>query len=337
MSANGISDLATKAQRQIAKLNIAQAKRQGKVVANDGTVTGSVDPTQPYYRGGNVYDITALPNPYDTGDNVNNVDETPNTGGLIPGRPWVNVVSVSVPLTIQEAVPGDTLIELESWYDASDRLSFIPSNLNDGQTFTQWTDKSDFSHNANPTGGANTRPTVQYNELNGYQVVRFDGINDGLSINPYPGLVNAPALTLFVVSKLSATVGFPKLFGQAQSFDMFYSSDTNSWKFNVNGSTVVSTGSNDNAWHIHTVAFDGSQSTNSTRFRYRRDKVANNLSFSINVPSTIGSTSALEIGNYNGSAQFMQGDIAEFIIFTRSLTITEIQNIENYLSNKWGL
>jgi hypothetical protein len=85
MSANGISTLSTKEAKQKAKLDIAQAKRQGKTVAKDGTVTGSIDPTKHYYRTNNTYDITELPTQYSGNTVVNN----PNTGGLQPHRPWI--------------------------------------------------------------------------------------------------------------------------------------------------------------------------------------------------------------------------------------------------------
>ena len=314
-----------KQQRQTQKLEIAQVKRQA-----------SGDTSKVYYRAGNVYDLTALPDTYN--GNISGADDNPNTEGLLQGRPWTGVAAVAAPTTIAESVPAATLLELESWYDGSDGSAFIPSSPADGDTFTQWTDKSDFAHNANPYGGATTRPTLQTNELNGYSVVRFDGVNDGLTINPYTGLVNATAVTVFAVAKLTATAGFPKLFGQAQSFDMFYSESTNSWRFNVNGQSATSTGANDAAWHIHTVAFDGSQVTDATRFRYRRDKSANTLSFSGTIPAQIGSTSQLDIGFHDlGTTQFMQGDLAEFLVFTKALTDVEIANVENYLSNKWGL
>jgi hypothetical protein len=85
MAANGISALGTKALKQVAKLNIAQAKRQGKTVATDGTITGTVDSTKNYYRARNTYDITQLPTQY-TG---NAVTDNANTGGLVVGRPWI--------------------------------------------------------------------------------------------------------------------------------------------------------------------------------------------------------------------------------------------------------
>lgn len=85
MSANGIAWLATKQAKQEAKLAIAEAKRQGKVVADDGTISGSVDSTKPYYRENNVLEIDDLPTKY-VGDNI---FDNLNTGGLIQGRPWL--------------------------------------------------------------------------------------------------------------------------------------------------------------------------------------------------------------------------------------------------------
>jgi hypothetical protein len=85
MAANGISELSTKALKQAAKLNIAQAKRQGKTVAANGTITGTVDSTKNYYRARNTYDITQLPTQYAG----NAVTDNANTGGLIVGRPWI--------------------------------------------------------------------------------------------------------------------------------------------------------------------------------------------------------------------------------------------------------
>jgi hypothetical protein len=86
MAANGISELSTKALRQVAKLNIAQAKRQGKTVAANGTITGAVDSTKNYYRARNTYDITQLPTQY----SGNNTTDNTNVIGLVTGRPWAN-------------------------------------------------------------------------------------------------------------------------------------------------------------------------------------------------------------------------------------------------------
>jgi hypothetical protein len=73
MSANGISTLANKELRQVAKLDLSQTIRQAG---------GNVNATA--YRVNNVYDITLLPTKYSDNEIVDN----PNVGGLQQGRPW---------------------------------------------------------------------------------------------------------------------------------------------------------------------------------------------------------------------------------------------------------
>ena len=78
--------LADKEARQAAKLVIAQAKKQGKTVAKNGTITGSVDSTKNYYRYNNTYNINDLPTKY-TG---NAVTDNANASGLKTARPWTS-------------------------------------------------------------------------------------------------------------------------------------------------------------------------------------------------------------------------------------------------------
>jgi len=82
MALNGISTLSTKQAKQEAKLAIAAAKRQGKTVADDGTITGAIDPTQPAYRENNYLLIDRLSAKY-----VGNV-ATDDGLPLQPHRPW---------------------------------------------------------------------------------------------------------------------------------------------------------------------------------------------------------------------------------------------------------
>ena len=82
MSLNGIAHRATKQLKQEGKLTIAEAKRQGKTVAGDGTISGSYDDTKEYFRLYNQLDINLLPTKY-SNDTV--VD---NAAPLQDGRPW---------------------------------------------------------------------------------------------------------------------------------------------------------------------------------------------------------------------------------------------------------
>lgn len=71
MSANGISTLSTKEERQRAKLDLAATNR-----AVDGNARST-------------YDMTLLPTQY----NGDGVIDNPNLGGLVIGRPWISTVA----------------------------------------------------------------------------------------------------------------------------------------------------------------------------------------------------------------------------------------------------
>jgi hypothetical protein len=82
MASNNISTLATKQAKQIAKLNIAQAKRRGQIVSNTGAISGSANSAQPFARTLNTYDTTRLPTVYSGNVAVD------TAGNLVASRPW---------------------------------------------------------------------------------------------------------------------------------------------------------------------------------------------------------------------------------------------------------
>ncbi len=104
MSANGISTLATKEERQRAKLNLAATNRSA-----DGNNRAT-------------YDMTLLPTQYDGDSVVNN----PNIGGLVGGRPWIASVSsftfyeafgTTTAITTTQYVNGNKIYVYSSTFD----------------------------------------------------------------------------------------------------------------------------------------------------------------------------------------------------------------------------
>ena len=73
MATNGISTLANKKLRQEAKLTLAGQDRAARNVVEPGRYS---DVTA---------DVTQLPTKYEAD---NSVTDNPNSGGLLPGRPW---------------------------------------------------------------------------------------------------------------------------------------------------------------------------------------------------------------------------------------------------------
>ena len=85
MSANGIANLVSKQLKQEGKLTIAEAKRKGKDVAIDGTITGAGNSAQPFYRTLNTANINILPTKF-SGNTI--TDNVLDGNVLISGRPY---------------------------------------------------------------------------------------------------------------------------------------------------------------------------------------------------------------------------------------------------------
>jgi hypothetical protein len=169
MAANGISTLSTKQSRQVAKLNIAKAKRQGKTVAVDGTVTGSVDTTKPYYRARNNYDITELPTQY----SGNAVSDNPNATGLVAARPWISI-SYSISPNASAVNEGDTITYTITTIGVADgtTLYWTNSGTTAGVDFTGDTNSGSFAISSG--SGTFTRTLKNDNLLEGTETVVVD-------------------------------------------------------------------------------------------------------------------------------------------------------------------
>ena len=134
MAANGISLLPTKEARQIAKLELAQTKRQQ---------TGTQG-----YREARYYDLSLLPTQYNGNTLVNN----PNVGGLQAGRPWKttpNVLSGLWRSQYNGYFDGDW-----TWFDTQTPTASIQVNdftFPDGGSSYQWLGYFRAPHTANYT------------------------------------------------------------------------------------------------------------------------------------------------------------------------------------------
>jgi len=92
MAKNGISTLATKALRQVAKLNLAQNKRKVFTLYANGAIASGPSTANAFYRENNTYDIAGLPTQYSGNAIVNNANGV--AGALTRGRPWLDVASI---------------------------------------------------------------------------------------------------------------------------------------------------------------------------------------------------------------------------------------------------
>ena len=335
MAANGISTLATKQARQVAKLEYAQAKRKGRVITDGGPLgtygtwsdDGVDNDTVNYFRANNTYDITSLPNIY-AGNLPADPDANPNPDGLLPKRPWIAVGTIGAPTSIEESVDGTTLLDLQVWYDSADTGTIVPSAI-DESSVQQWTDKSSFAHNANPTNG-NEKPTYENTvPLTTHGYIEMDG-TEAFSINPVAWTQNLTGFTAFILANPTATsTGDTLLTTDLGDFKITYNGS--SWTTGMNtGTGSVSPNLTTSGWTIFTMVYNAANP-----MVLRLNKTATTVTYTPPATSS-GSNGVLYFG-HDGTNPAYTGYIAEVILFDKALSSTEYQNIENYLNTKWVL
>ena len=324
----------TKERRQIQKLEIAQLKRKG-TFRDTATYTNAED--APYYRSNNTYDATSLPDVYN--GNLPGADDNPNTGGLIPKRPWIAVSGIAAPQSIEESVGGDTFTDLEIWYDGSDTATIVPTGIADEDPVNQWNDKSGNQHNLNFVGG-NNKPSYESSDLqNTHEYVEFaDG--DLMSINPITALSGATAFSVFVIAKTTdLSTNDPQVLTSTENSELQIqiNSDGTATFQAASGVTITASGANitSGQWNVYTFIYNGN--SNPLVGRVNNGTTVEDGGSAVNGPASLDAGSDyFYVGGDNTGGTFI-GGVGEVILFRRALNATEYANVENYLTTKWGI
>jgi hypothetical protein len=306
------------------------------------TPTPSVTPTN-----------TPTDTPSQTATNTPTPTNTPNSSAPVtptvtptPSFTPTNTVTPThtptvTPSPTQAIVPSDPTLEI--FYDASDTANFV-GVTSSGDTFTQWSDSSATAHNANPIGGASTRPAWWSNVVCGLGGVKFDGTSDGLSVNPITDIANISGFTAIILGKLTNTGTTQQLITSGVG-----NTSVNNSNVRVSGGTFVLGAANglaetsqiaDTDPHMWTMIFDGSGSTNSDRLKFYVDGVQESLTFLSNVGTvTDSSIDSLYIGidrvNVSTYQYYYSGFMFEVLLWSRVLPPSELSAVHSYLDNKW--
>lgn len=259
-------------------------------------------------------------------------------GGIM--MPVLGAMAGQGGITIPSQIPN-----LNLWYDASvaTATNFNPVPT-DGGVVTAWVDKLGNGRDANQAS-ASRKPLWKANLKNGLGAIQFDGTNDVLTLNPIAWSLSLTGQTTYLVFKPLATTDQMHIQATNTGGFSFFISSSN-WTAETAGGVAVSdSGVDTTNFHYMGMIFDGSQTDanqttqNNLRLKLRYDGAQKNLTFSANPgTATSGSANTLNVGaDDSGSANFFNGYLGEIMIWTRTLSTTEITQVETYLKNKWGL
>jgi hypothetical protein len=225
-----------------------------------------------------------------------------------------------------------SISSLAAWWDASDASTITTVS----GAVSQWNDKSGNVVNATQTT-ANNRPNATTATLNGRAVMSFDGSNDHFT---FTGTARQNE-TQFIVCRSSIVAGVAST--------QYALADSSS------GFGVAAIMKNDGSPTSQIEVNLGGFSAGVTRATY--NFTANNP-FGPSVISVIRSSAAGGILRTDGTQRAtcttsnsftlsriggigttfpLNGYIAEILIYSRALSVSESQRVERYLGKKWGI
>jgi len=236
------------------------------------------------------------------------------------------VTSTATPLTGPPAVTG-----LRLWLDAAQI-----TGLNNGAAVSTWNDVSGSGHHVSQ-GTSTLRPVYRTNVVNGRPVVSFDGVDDHLTNGTFAALNGKTGATAFVVFKADDTAGnHVAVCESARNFNsQVYQNGMYAYATTGNYGRFAYTST---AFTIWNSVYDGTLSGNAARLELYRDGAQQALTFTGTIPGALASAAGYTVGRPHGSnLAYWDGDIAEVIVYDRTLTDAERQQITQYLGSKYGI
>jgi hypothetical protein len=230
------------------------------------------------------------------------------------------------------------LAGLIGWYDSADLTAMAQNSDGTGAVAVGdqvgwWKDKSPTGANVTQGTAAN-RPTLTANKVSGRAALTFDGSNDNLSRSSYTAQNSLAGLTRIVVfSSTNVVAWVTRVFdGGGNGLVMngaflAHANNTNSTNFSPPGSVGSAMPA-----AVYSVVYANSA------ISLRQNGVSlNPISSTGTIPATTAAGNpTLHIGSNIGANQFLNGPIAEYIIYNRALSAAELTRVEAYLQKKWG-
>lgn len=251
-------------------------------------------------------------------------------------------------LATSNEVP-QTITGLQLWLDASD-INNNGSNPNNGTSISTWKDRSGFGNDASVLLGQNPG-ILNTNQINGKSVVKFNRTSSVLgSVYNVPNVdiraQNMPKITIFTVYKQGAQtspVADQAIWGcDDGGWDRFFFSSFPSYSGGGNNpdnggvsqgtyANVVNNAGLLNKTQLLTAVYDNQTNLGSGVYFNGQ-----NIATFTDVTTLTDAKTSLRIG-FDGDDNCYNGDIAEMMVYNRKLTDCEIQTINKYLSNKYGV
>ena len=214
-----------------------------------------------------------------------------------------------------------------AWFDAADADTIIaPSNQ-----VSSWLDKSGNAKNATQAISFN-QPLTNQTTLNGKNLLSFNGTSQFLTTPAIDFAANA--LTMIAVAKGVSGGSYRRIATGIVDQNYFFGSlGSNYATFFGNGLLWNNITVNTPTTEVHTTHKILSVIQNGNNNSY-----VNNTALDVKTSDAMAANNiAMRVGTNDILNQFWSGTIGELIVYKRALSLTELQTLTRYLSNKWGI
>ncbi len=267
--------------------------------------------------------------------------------GVTKGGSIMTKARIGSAKSLTSSSPAAVIPDLVAWYEPVLSSSFNPANAFDGTTLTvsattgaSWYDNSPAKNNnaTTVTGGI----TYRESSINNIPSVRFGEANSTTTLAFNSSALNKKDYTIFVVEQrrvaTSGTVGrFLSLGGIAATPNSLGYSGATTISDSNGGSFTAVPAYAPSSPRIST--FTSNLSANTRRvFVNGTEGLSGSSNGANGTGAVITATSLGLIGaDIATTSSYYKGDIAEIIIYNRALKVDERNDIQNYLSKKYGI
>ena len=266
---------------------------------------------------------------------------------VMQGGEVVRRAKVTAAARITKSSVVSKIDNLMLWYETTMPNSIDNKESANNAAVNIWKDISDTKTTTNDANAPTSTQAPLYiaSAINGLPVLRFDGTDDFMNLNG-TFLVNTN-YTIFVVEQRRNSKTNNWIMGGTgadafKNFGLAYITDT-SFICKHNEEEKATKVADDNITYtvsaysapkpiIHSITFN----SNLGRVAYDngvQKSSINSAAAKTPLSSNLGQT----IGSYPVGTSYFNGDIAEIIMFTRTLSTQERKDVEEYLGKKWGI
>lgn len=201
-------------------------------------------------------------------------------------------------------------------------------NYGQGDPVDRWLDRSGNGNDATQAT-AGLQPTFQTGVINGLPAVRFDGLDDILTISG-AGLGISGAFSFLLVYRSSNSAADAGVFGNGIDAHAQVTHDVASFIYHYVGSggNTIFWARGTGVWTVDVFVWDGTLGANGLR-DWAEGVLKGQRTSSVQ-PS---STADYQLGL---ATSYWGGDIAEVIVYNRALSDDERKRLERYLGRKYA-